>query len=124
MSYVPSEKKDQLEGLLKVLDRCKDYRHIVLTGDLNAKSLEWNNKKANPCGVLLEDYMHRNGLLCINDGQPTRRVSDSVIDLFVVSPRVIPEVVMCETMVCENIRSDHIGFYYKCTKTKRQAMLL
>ena len=53
--------------------------------------------------------MHRSGLLCINDGQPTRRTSESVIDLFVVSPRVIPEVVMCETMACENIRSDHIG---------------
>ncbi|MEW8548387.1 MAG: reverse transcriptase domain-containing protein [Candidatus Thiodiazotropha sp.] len=57
----------------------------------------------------MEDYMHRNGLLCINDGQATRRNSDSVIDLFIVTPRVIPEVVICETMSCEAIRSDHIG---------------
>ena len=53
--------------------------------------------------------MHNNGLLCINDGLPTRRTSDSVIDLFIVSPKVIPEVFFCETMTCENIRSDHIG---------------
>ena len=109
VSYIPPEKKEKLEGLLKVLDNCKDYKHIFLTGDLNSKSLEWNNKKVNPCGTILEEYMHNNGLLCINDGLPTRRTSDSVIDLFIVSPKVIPEVVFCETMACENIRSDHIG---------------
>ena len=58
---------------------------------------------------MLEDYMHNNGLLCINDGLPTRSTSDSVIDLFIVSPKVIPEVVMCETMACESTRSDHIA---------------
>ena len=95
VSYIPPEKKEKLEGLLKVLDNCKDYKHIILTGDLNSKSLEWNNKKVNPCGTILEEYMHNNGLLCINDGLPTRRTSDSVIDLFIVSPKVIPEVVFC-----------------------------
>ena len=118
VAYVPPEKKEQLEGLLRVLDKCKEYKHIVLTGDLNAKSQSWNNKKANPCGTLLDEYLLRNGLLCINDGQPTRRASDSVIDLFVVSPRVIPEVVMCETMTCENIRSDHIGVLLQVYKEK------
>ena len=53
--------------------------------------------------------MHNNGLLCINDGLPTRRTSDSVIDLFIVSQKVIPEVFFRETIACENIRSDHIG---------------
>ena len=109
VAYVPPEKKEQLEGLLTVLNRCKEYKHIILTGDLNAKSLDWNNKKSNVCGNLLEDYMNRTGLICINDGQPTRRQSDSVIDLFIVSPKVIPEVAMCETMSQEVIRSDHIG---------------
>ena len=80
-----------------------------MTGDLNAKSLDWNNKNNNLCGTILEEYMHKNGLLCINDWLPTRRTSDSVIDLFIVSPKVIPNVVMCETMSCENIRSDLIG---------------
>ena len=37
-----------MEGLLKALDNCKDYKHIILTGDLNAKSLEWNKKKSQP----------------------------------------------------------------------------
>ena len=80
----------KLEVLLK--DNCKDYKHIILTGDLNSKSLEWNNKKVNPCGTILEEHMHNNGLLCINDGLPTRRTSDSFIDLFIVSPKVVPEV--------------------------------
>ena len=53
VSYIPPEKKEKLEGLLKVLDNCNDYKHIILTGDLNSKSLEWNNKKVNPCGTIL-----------------------------------------------------------------------
>ena len=71
----------------------------MITGDLN----DWNNRKSNTCGNVLEEYMHRNGLLCINDGQSTRRNSDSVIDLFLVTPRVIPEVIMCET---GNLKTD------------------
>ena len=49
VAYVPPEKKEQMEGLLKVLDKCKEYKHIILTSDLNAKSMEWNNKTSNPC---------------------------------------------------------------------------
>ena len=52
--------------------------------------------------------LHRSGLICINDGKPTRQ-SDSIIDLFFVSPRVVPEVARCEIMSHEVIRSDHIG---------------
>ena len=56
-----------------------------------------------------EEYLRRTGLICINDGQPSRRQSDSVIDLLIVSRRVVPEVAMCETLSHEVIRSDHIG---------------
>ena len=43
---MPPEKKEHLEGLMTLLNRCKEYKHIILTGDhLNAKSLDWNNKK-------------------------------------------------------------------------------
>ena len=121
-AYVPPEKKDQLEGLLSVIDKCKDiYKHIIITGDLNSKSLDWNNRKANTCGLVLEEYMHRNGLLCMNDGQPTRKNSDSIIDLFIVTPRVIPEVVMCETMTCESIRSDHIGVLLEVYQSRKES---
>ena len=30
--------KEKLKGLLKVLDKCKEYKRIILTGDLNAKA--------------------------------------------------------------------------------------
>ena len=42
---MPFEKKEQLEGLLAVLERCrKYYKHMIFTGDLNSKSLAWNIK--------------------------------------------------------------------------------
>ena len=88
---------------------------------MNAKCLDWNNKKTNTCGNILAEYMHRNGILCMNDGKPTRRNSDSVIDLFIVTPRVVPQVVMCETMTCEAIRSDHIGVLLDVYQTKKKS---
>ena len=121
-AYVPPEKKEQLEGLLTVIDKCKkEHKNIIITGDLNSKSLDWNNRKSNTCGNILEEYMHRNGLLCINDGQPTRRNSDSVIDLFLVTPRVIPEVIMFETMTGEAIRSDHIGVLLEVYQSRKES---
>ena len=41
------KKKEQLEGLLTVLDKCEEYKHTILTGHLNSKSLDWNNKLEN-----------------------------------------------------------------------------
>ena len=81
---------------------------------------EWGNKKANTNGILTEEYLHRNALLCINDGQTTRRLSDSVIDLFIVSPLVVPEVAVCETMSHEAVRSDHIGVMLEVYPKTRQ----
>ena len=95
--------------------------NIIVTGNLNGKSLDWNNRKSNTCGNVLEEYMNRNGLFCINDDQPTRRNSDSVIDLFLVTPRVIPEVVMCETMTGESIRSDHIGVLLEVYQSRKES---
>ena len=77
-------------------------------------------QKSNTSGILTEEYLHRNALLCINDGQPTRRLSDSVIDLFIVSPRVVPEVAVCETMSHEAVRSDHIGVMLEVYPKTRQ----
>ena len=53
--------------------------------------MEWGNDKSNENFTLVKEYLHKNVFLCINDGQPTRRLSDSATDLFIVSPRVVPE---------------------------------
>ena len=52
--------------------------------------------------------MHKLDLSRINDDQPTRRKSDSIIDLFVVSPSLIKKVIQCQTLSHEQVRSDHI----------------
>ena len=81
----------------------------MLTGDLNCKIFEWNNNKSNTCGGILEEYLHRSGLLCMNEGLPTRRLSESVIDLFIVSPKLVSEIVRCDTLSKDRVRSDHVG---------------
>ena len=65
--------KEQLVGLLAVVERCRKYhKHMILSRDLNSKSITWNIKKSNVCGNLLEDYLHRSSLICINDGEKTK----------------------------------------------------
>jgi hypothetical protein len=46
---------------------------MILLSDLNAKSYEWNNRKTNKHGKLLEESLANNNLICVNDGQATRR---------------------------------------------------
>ncbi len=52
--------------------------------------------------------MDNNSLICMNDGQQTRRNSPSVIDLFIVHSSLVPKVTKCETLSHEQVRSDHI----------------
>ena len=80
-----------------------------MTGDLNAKCMEWGNSSNNACGNILQNCMHSLDLSCVNDDQPTRRESDSIIDLLVVSPSLIKKVIQCQTLSHEQVRSDHIS---------------
>ena len=69
--------------LLVELIRTVKSKNIIITGDLNAKSQEWNNPSVNECGKLLEQFLQDTQFVCINDGKPTRRNTDSVIDLLI-----------------------------------------
>lgn len=109
-AYVPPQRNDQMQGLIEIIkEGKKKFHHILVTGDFNAKSHSWNNRSINTCGSLLEGFLYETGIVCMNDGQPTRRASDSVIDLYLVSPKLVQHVESCQTLSHENVRSDHIG---------------
>ncbi|XP_063409131.1 uncharacterized protein LOC134692603 [Mytilus trossulus] len=74
--YVPPEKPKLMEELCNVVKKEK-LKNLILLGDLNAKSMEWNNPKENSHGKLLENCMTTSNLICTNDGQYTRRNSSS-----------------------------------------------
>ncbi|MEW8547197.1 MAG: endonuclease/exonuclease/phosphatase family protein, partial [Candidatus Thiodiazotropha sp.] len=108
--YIPPEKTDLMRHLIVVAEiLSRSYKNLVITGDLNAKSLEWGNSTSNTAGNILEACMHELQLCCLNDDQPTRRYSDSIIDLFIVSPSVLTKCASCETLTHEYVRSDHIS---------------
>ena len=56
-------------------------RNIVLVGDFNAKSREWNDPVCNERGGILEQLVTKCDLVVHNDGQQTRRQNNTVIDL-------------------------------------------
>ena len=53
----------------------------------------------------------------MNDGKPTRRSSDSVIDLFLSNPEIVPKISLCETLSYENVQSDHIAVLLELAKS-------
>lgn len=63
----------------------------------------------NSAGEILEKCMWYENLICINDGNPTRRNSKSVTDLFLITPKLKKDVRLCSTLVQQNVRSDHIA---------------
>ena len=84
VAYEPPNKNDQLKTLVSKVQKL-GKKNIVLLGDLNAKSKECHNSVANTAGSVVEDLMTTCNLVCYNDGQPTRRDSNSVVDLVLCS---------------------------------------
>jgi len=96
--YVPPDKPNLMEDLCKQITE-KMPENTIIIGDFNAKSYQWNNINENSHGKLLEDTMTQNKLICINDGQATRRQSKSVIDLALVMQCMYKKVIECSTLV-------------------------
>lgn len=108
LAYIPPTDSEQLKSFLDIV-KSVNHENIIITGDLNAKSQEWQNRSINESGKLLETFLHESHFICVNDGKPTRRNSDSVIDLFLTNPELIPKISLCETLSYENIQSDHLA---------------
>jgi hypothetical protein len=60
----------------------------------------------------------------LNDGQATRRNSNSIIDLALTTQTTYKKSLECTTLTHENVKSDHIGIYVKLhsciTDSKRE----
>ena len=59
-------------------------------------------------------------LVCYNDGQPTRRDSNSEIDLVLCSAELYKHSQRRATSTHEKIRSDHIAVLYEAAPAKQQ----
>ena len=119
-AYVPPGESDQMKGVIGIVENLEnDYKEVIITGDLNAKIMEWGNSSNNACGALLQNCMHTLNLSCVSDDQPTRGESDSIIDLFIVSPPLVRKIIHCQTLTHEQVRSDHISILLEidCFKT-------
>ncbi|XP_071124249.1 uncharacterized protein [Mytilus edulis] len=105
--YITPENTEHMKKLCLEINTQK-LGNLVILGDLNAKSFEWNNKTENKHGELLEQCMTKTSLICVNDGQATRRNCDSIIDLALISQNIYNIVEECTTLTHEKVTSDHI----------------
>ena len=109
VAYIPPDQTEQMKMFSELLKSCSSSKNVIITGDFNAKSQEWHNTTLNGNGKILENFLHESHYVCLNDGKPTRRKSNSVIDLFITNPNQVPKISLCETLTYEAVQSDHIG---------------
>ena len=108
--YIPPGKDEQLKLFSDKLSSSR-LKNVVVMGDLNAKRVEWNNTQGNSGGIIVEEMLTNCNLVCLNDGQPTRRNSTSVIDLVLCSTGIVQYSRECSTLSHEKVRSDHIAVF-------------
>ncbi|CAF1120806.1 unnamed protein product [Adineta ricciae] len=73
--YVPPENKLPLDSFEIFKDR-----KFFLFGDFNAKHTSWDCKKNNGCGIILKEWIEKNGYEGIFPSVPTSKRSDAIID--------------------------------------------
>ena len=98
-----------MKMLSESFQSCTHGKNVIITGDFNAKIEEWQNISLNGNGKILQSFLHESHFVCLNDGKPSRRNSNSVIDFFITNPDLVPKISLCETLTYEAVQSDHIG---------------
>lgn len=91
VAYIPPGQTKEMK-LLSDLIKSFNSKNIIITGDFNAKSQEWYNTSSNESGKILEQFLQESHFVCLNDGKPTRRNVNSVIDLFIINPDLVPKI--------------------------------
>ena len=123
--YIPPEKPEQTEVLCKNICKSQPKEPPIIMGDLNAKSLEWNNINTNKTGEIVEQFISTYNMVCVNDGQPTRKNSSSVIDSILMNASFKKSLESCDTLTHENIKLDHIGILLQldvCSKDNKDTV--
>lgn len=86
------------------------HNHLIIAGDLNAKSQLWGSRKENMRGEILEEWAHSQDLRLANLGdEPTciRHNGSSIVDLTWVSPNLQHRIKEWRVWTDRETFSDH-----------------
>lgn len=74
----------------KIIKKCSEGLHTIITGDFNAHNIVWNCHNTDKAGEILFEAMNNNGLICLNMDTMSREgyigQKSSNIDLFFGTP--------------------------------------
>lgn len=91
---------------------------VVITGDFNAKRMAWGSPHTENKGMALEEFIHRNGLYIINEGDtPTSRNANesSFIDISMCGGRLLQRVLGWRVDEDEENFSPHQNIHFSVT---------
>ncbi|CAF4251192.1 unnamed protein product, partial [Rotaria sp. Silwood2] len=81
--YVPPKSRPPIDEFEKFLDK-----KLYIFGDLNAKHSQWGCTNNNSSGILLNEWMEKNGCVSIFPAAPTSRRSDAIIDFAISQDKI------------------------------------
>jgi hypothetical protein len=113
--YVPEQnlKKETIEQVIK------DKKNLLLMGDLNARTKQFN-ESTNNNGDELDEFMLNNNLVYINNNKNftyykynnvTKTETKSVLDYFITNIEIGERSINYQTLNFEILDSDHIPIY-------------
>ena len=56
VAYIPPDQTEQTKMLSELVRSCAMDKNVIITGDFNAKSQEWQNISLNGNGKILESF--------------------------------------------------------------------
>ncbi|KAL0803257.1 hypothetical protein ABMA28_017258 [Loxostege sticticalis] len=92
------------------LSGCERRDNVIVTGDLNAKSVAWGSPATDVQGELVEDWLVANGLVIINRGTVhtcVRRRGGSIVDITLASPALETRIQGWKVVTEAETLSDH-----------------
>lgn len=111
MYISPNVKEDEAEeAMTDLLDlKRQTTKTMIVGGDLNAKSLTWNDSEQDKRGDMVEEYLASGGLMVCNRGvEPTfvRNKQTSHIDITMVDEKILCKINEWMVLDIESL-SDH-----------------
>jgi hypothetical protein len=120
--YIPDQslEKDMIDLVIK------DRKNILIIGDLNARTIQFN-ESTNNNGIELDNYMLNNNLMYLNSNKDytfcrynsiTQTETKSVLDYFIANVEIGNRSSNYKTIKFEILDSDHVPIYVEIEMEK------
>lgn len=112
--WSPNSTIQEYKDFLSKLERSikSEASEVILTGDFNAKHVDWGCPSSDKRGEILMDMVNSAGLVICNKGEKSTFHKGSILDLTIATPRTAQTMWKWEVLDIESL-SDHFYILFE-----------